>query len=654
MATADDYAKWLVGNKDKKGTPEFDTVAQAYEMAKAEESGAGSAVPEPELASVSQMEPTAAPMDTAPMAEGGPEMYPGQVYNPMSDIPQLDAQGNLIQPEQAPVQERTLGQMNEGVREAALTTATGATGGTAGMIYGTLNQLAKEIGEGKYGTREAANRVADSAAKFAEMLTYQPKTEAGKEYVQQIGEVGAQLAPLAGLTGEMQMIAQSGRQAALNAGPTVRQAVGSVAAPETTLPIAETAQNVGQRIVRGVEGAREGYGSRRKNIVETIRNEPYNVENVEYRIENDRPVTDNLATETLRQGWEPAEVTTIKAMSPKDKIAALRMIATYEDSKKDARAGALSRPAAVLGESVTDRIAFVNDARKKAGSDLETIAKNDLRGERVDYAPAIDKFMANLDDLGISVEMDAKTGIAKANLRNSEIQGDRKAQQILNNVLERLSDVDAPDAFGLHTAKRFIDTQVSWGKQSLGNPLTDQAARALKELRTDLNTILGDNFPQYREANQIYSSTKSALDDLQKAAKVKVDLDSKSANEAYGTAMRRVLSNYASRAQIIEALDQLESVAIQNGLKINDDLINQLIFVNAIDRMFGAPGAMTFKGQIEQAMRPGLEAAQRRDVAGIAMDLAAKAYERAQGINEANALQSMKDLLKRKEPKKAK
>lgn len=34
MATAEDYASWIVNNQDKKGTPEFDTVAQAYRQAK--------------------------------------------------------------------------------------------------------------------------------------------------------------------------------------------------------------------------------------------------------------------------------------------------------------------------------------------------------------------------------------------------------------------------------------------------------------------------------------------------------------------------------------------------------------------------------------------------------------------------------------------
>lgn len=34
MATAEQYADWIVKNADKKGTPEFDTVAQAYQLAR--------------------------------------------------------------------------------------------------------------------------------------------------------------------------------------------------------------------------------------------------------------------------------------------------------------------------------------------------------------------------------------------------------------------------------------------------------------------------------------------------------------------------------------------------------------------------------------------------------------------------------------------
>lgn len=38
MASADDYASWIVKNQNLKGTPQFDTVAKAYQEAKAEES----------------------------------------------------------------------------------------------------------------------------------------------------------------------------------------------------------------------------------------------------------------------------------------------------------------------------------------------------------------------------------------------------------------------------------------------------------------------------------------------------------------------------------------------------------------------------------------------------------------------------------------
>jgi len=37
MATADEYAAWIVANPDKRGTPDFNTVVQAYEEAKAQE-----------------------------------------------------------------------------------------------------------------------------------------------------------------------------------------------------------------------------------------------------------------------------------------------------------------------------------------------------------------------------------------------------------------------------------------------------------------------------------------------------------------------------------------------------------------------------------------------------------------------------------------
>ena len=40
MATADEYAAWIVKNADKKGTSEFETVAAAYADARGQSSKA--------------------------------------------------------------------------------------------------------------------------------------------------------------------------------------------------------------------------------------------------------------------------------------------------------------------------------------------------------------------------------------------------------------------------------------------------------------------------------------------------------------------------------------------------------------------------------------------------------------------------------------
>ena len=51
MATADEYAAWIVKNSSKRGTPEFDTVAQAYQQAKGEENNT-------QFAQANQTQPT--------------------------------------------------------------------------------------------------------------------------------------------------------------------------------------------------------------------------------------------------------------------------------------------------------------------------------------------------------------------------------------------------------------------------------------------------------------------------------------------------------------------------------------------------------------------------------------------------------------------
>lgn len=119
----------------------------------------------------------------------------------------------------APVQPG-IGEQLIGAGEAALAAGTGAIGGTVGMIGGTLKGLAEQILSGQFGTPQAARLVEQSAAKGAQALTYAPRTQAGQEQLQAVGQAMQQILPITPLTGELGMIAQGARaaQPAMQAG----------------------------------------------------------------------------------------------------------------------------------------------------------------------------------------------------------------------------------------------------------------------------------------------------------------------------------------------------------------------------------------------------------------------------------------------------
>lgn len=373
---------------------------------------------------------------------------------------------------------------------------------------------------------------------------------------------------------------------------------------------------------------------------------PDSVDLVNVRLSGSQVVPDNEAATAIKQGWKDGAVASIKAATDKDRQAMTKMLNIFKMGEKREAFRAMNRPADILGDTVQARVDFLANANQQAGKAIDRIAQTRLRGQGVDYDPAINSFLDELGTLGVKVELD-QNGVAKAILQGSDIQGDKAAQRILNTVLERLSTAKAPDAYGVHTAKRFIDTQVNFGKKNLANPLTAQAERALKNLRRNLNESLGEKFPVYKAANDKYADTITALDDLQKAAGTQIDFDSPNANKALGTAMRKLTSNYGTRANLIDSLDQANQVASKYGMKLDDDIMNQLIFVNELDRMFGAAAQTSLKGQVSEAMQTGLDIA-RGNAAQRAMELVVEKAQNLRGVNKENAIKAMEEILKRK------
>jgi hypothetical protein len=203
MATAQEYAAWIVQNADKRGTPDFDTVAQAYQLAKAQETTA---------ATQQQIAP-------------------------------------------AP-QQPTIGQQLVGAGEAALSLGTAATGGTLGTIGGAIGGLATQILSGQFGTPQAAKAVEQAAAAGGQALTYQPRTEAGQEQVQAAGQFLSNVLPPV-----LPVLAAPGMaiQAARTAAPTLG-AVGQIAGAAGQRAARATGQAVARPVQAATTAVRETFG----------------------------------------------------------------------------------------------------------------------------------------------------------------------------------------------------------------------------------------------------------------------------------------------------------------------------------------------------------------------------------------------------------
>lgn len=139
------------------------------------------------------------------------------------DLPVMDADGTVRDFPVQPQQESGLGERLLGAGEAGLAMATGATGGAAGMIGGTVKGILDEMVAGKFGTQEAADRIEKAATDAGAALTYEPRTQSGQEQVQAIGETLGPLAAIGPLTSEVTAIAQGAKAAT----PAARAVAGN-------------------------------------------------------------------------------------------------------------------------------------------------------------------------------------------------------------------------------------------------------------------------------------------------------------------------------------------------------------------------------------------------------------------------------------------
>lgn len=350
--------------------------------------------------------------------------------------------------------------------------------------------------------------------------------------------------------------------------------------------------------------------------------------------------TDPIAREAIKQGIDEGTVATIKGASSSDKAKARTALEILVKGKTDKKFGAVNRPSDVVGDSVMQRFKIVAQANKKAGNELDTVAKS-LRGKKADPTPAVQSFISDLEDMGVSI----KGG--KLNYKGSDLEGLEGVQKTVNNVVKRMTEV-SDDGYDLHRLKRFIDENVSYG--STGEGLSGRAESVVKRLRSNIDGVLDTTFPEYNNVNTAYSTTRQIIDDFASVAGTKFDPNNPTANAKIGTLARRILSNAQSRTDVLTTLQKLQDIAEQFGGKFDDDIVTQTVFINDLERLFGTSAPTSMAGEVAKGVREATGVLGRlksgSGILELGLQAGAEGIEKARGINEEGLIKALQELLK--------
>jgi hypothetical protein len=348
---------------------------------------------------------------------------------------------------------------------------------------------------------------------------------------------------------------------------------------------------------------------------------------------------DIVAQEAIKQGVDEGTIATIKGASTQDRQKALQALDILEKGRGDKRYAALNRPSDVIGDSVMNRFDVVLKANKEAATQLDNVASS-LKGNKLNPTSAVQNFIEDLDSLGVKFEK------GKAVYKGSDIEGLKAPQRIIDSVVQRMKEV-SDDAFELHKLKRFIDENVAYGKA--GEGLSGRAEGIVKALRANIDELLDNSFEQYNKVNTQYSQTRGAIDTFADIAGTKFDAKSPNLNKKLGTLARRILSNAQSRTDVLNALDELQTVAKQYGGQFDDDIVTQTVFVNELERLFGTSAPTSLAGEVTKGVQKakGITGKMRNaeGIFDLALEFGAEGIEKARGINPEGLIKSLREIL---------
>ena len=473
-----------------------------------------------------------------------------------------------------------------------------------GSVYGTVEGIAKSVADDTYGTQEGAKSAFDQsqqrATDVSEYLSgaggYELKTEAGNKLMENLGRMADKYVP-----------------------PFL---AGGVAPLMTGVPKRITRkQEMAERIRRGDEDAT--LATKRLPDPEGF--------------DSGRPIIkDREASAVIRQGLEPKTVQMVKQASNADKQRMLEMVELRKIGLTNLRDEQLNRALDVVGRELQKNIAKVVVAKRKAGEEVNRTSKA-LRGVPIPGATAIgENFVESLKE-ALDVDFDPQSG--NVDFSNSSLDMTPGLQAIVRKVVNA-SRKDISDAYGLHTLKKSLDELINYEKEGQG--LTGTTEVVLQRLRADIDGYLDDIDGDYDLANQQFGALADAYGSIRKVSGSKTEFDAAFSDKQLGGFLRSLAGHSsARRPNLLRAIEKLQLVG---GIK-DTDLMTLVLFAEKLDDVVGSSSAMTsLQGDVARA---GQAVATNQSSIQSAIELAKGVRDRAKGINNENALESIRRLLER-------
>ena len=558
-----------------------------------------------------------------------------------------------------------------GALDSLGTMATGATGGAVGFVSGALEQLTREILSGNYGTIEAANRVKESALSNAAYWTHQPMTEEGQEIVGKIGEIGGQIPIAPQMAAYQPLMRNTAFQMSQKAGqfkdvlsrkfgrnmPLIDE--NNLPAPplQKALKKYDTDYSLILSDPDSLPTVSSGSADDVvKNIIKKrIRNGSDNATLYNKRLEGDSIVPDPLGDEAVKQGFRPGQVSSAKnANKPTKKIMQKmlelkRVIESSEDKAIE------QRPSYFIGDVVMDRVKVLRDKSLELRNDLSNISKR-FKTEKteIDTTGIQDTFFKQLENAEINIPDEAYQNptILKDLMKNksffdgSDIAKDVASQKVIRDITDLLSQ-DGSGAYRAHKLKRQIDTMIDYKQKTYGG-LTDTGKNFAKSIRASLNDAVREVSTDYAKTNDQLTNIFTSLEGIREKLPKKIDFDDPRAVEAMGQELRKYLTNYASRNELINAVNSVDSLASdyagQNPIQLN----RLIVFNNTLDDRFIPSARGSFKGEIRTSTDRSIDVTQMASKTAAlnkAANTLVESLEKFKNINDQEAFNSMQRLL---------